>query len=112
MKNVASTRSDLVNLGLELGCHENGKYLFPAYFVCDVAIWFRRIDSVSGGVLEKNSVARREIFAVDNLNGNFATELKQHSRASRNANDKRGHGGCLELYRAALDGNFSTFRAQ
>ena len=102
----------MVNLGFELGRHENGEYIFPAYFVRDVAIWFRRIDSVSSSVLEKNSVARREIFAVDNLNRNFATEFKQHCRAGRNANDKRGHGGGLELHRAALDSNFSTLRAK
>ena len=102
----------MVNLGLELGCHENGEYIFPAYFVRDVAIWFGRIDFVSGGVLEKDSVTRCEIFAVDNLDGDFATEFKQHCRASRNANDKRGHGGGFELHRAALDSNFSTLRAK
>ncbi len=102
----------MVNLGLELGHHEDGEYLFSADFICDVAIWFGRIDFVSGGVLEKNSVARREIFAVDNLDGNFAAELEQHRRANRNAIDKRGHGGRPELHRAALDSNSSTLRAK
>ena len=58
IKNVARTRSDMVDLGLKLGRHENREYLLPADFICSVAIRDGRIDFVGVRLLEKNSVAR------------------------------------------------------
>ena len=69
IKNVARTRSNLVDLGLELGHHENGEHIFSADTFRDVAIWDGRIDFVGVRVLEKNSVARQKISAVDIFNG-------------------------------------------
>ena len=112
IRNVASTRSDLVNLGLELGRHENGEYLLSADTFCDVAIWNGRINFIGVRVLAKNSIPRQKISAVDNFNGNFNARAKQHRRAGRNAIDKRGHGGSIKLHRAALDGNFSALHIE
>ena len=112
MKNVAGTRSDLVNLGFKLGRHEDGEYIFPADFVRDVAICFGRVNPFGGGVLEKNSSARRKIFAVDNFDGSLANFIEQRRRAGRYAFDKRGHGLRIELHRADLDGDYGAFRAE
>jgi len=63
----------LADLGLELGCNEDGEQLFSADFVRDMAICFGRVNFVGGGVLEKNSSARSKIFAVHNFDGHITT---------------------------------------
>lgn len=59
-------------MGLELGRHEDSEHLFPADTVRDVAIYTGRADSFGGLLLEKNSVARIKMLAVDNLIGRLA----------------------------------------
>ena len=76
IKNVACTRNNLVNLGLKLGRHENGEYLFPADTFCDVAIWNGRINFIGVRVLAKNSIPRQKISTVDSFNGNFNARAK------------------------------------
>ena len=61
----------MVNLGFELGHHEDGEHLLSADFICDVAIRDGRIDFIGVRLLEKNSVARKKIFAVDIFDGHF-----------------------------------------
>ncbi len=102
----------MVNLGFKLGRHENSQHIFSADFICDVAIQFGRVDFVGSRLHEKNSAPRRKIFAVDNHNGNFATDVKQRRRAGRNANNKRGHGVRLELHCATLDGDNCALRLE
>lgn len=70
-----------------------------------MAIHFRRTDSVGGGLLEKNSFARREIFAVDNLDGHFTNCTQPNGDSNRSAKYRRGNRLRVELYFAAVDCN-------
>ena len=112
IKNVASTRGNLVDLGLKLGRHENGEHLLSADFICDVAIRDGRIDFIGVRLLAKNSLSRQKISPVDNFDGRLNARDKQHRRANRYAINQRGHGGSLELHRAAVDSNFGALHAE
>ena len=112
VKNVACTRGNLADLGFELGHHENGEQLFPADFICDVAIWDGRIVSVGVRIFAKNSFAAKKILAIYFFDGLIDDCAKQYRRASRHENNQRGHGGGLKLHCATLDGNFGALHAE
>ena len=102
----------MVDLGLELGNHENREQLLPADFVRDVAFRDGRADFACRRVLAKNPVAESEISAVDFLDGHLYDCIEQHRRAGRYAVNQRGYGGSLELHGTALDGDSCTLHAE
>ena len=111
IENASGTCGDLADMGLELGYHEDGEHLFSSDIVRDVEIRNGRTDFAGVRVLEENSSARQKTFALDIPDRHLDDRVEQHCRADRHEDNQRGHGGSLELHRAAVDGNFGALHA-
>jgi multidrug transporter EmrE-like cation transporter len=103
---------DLLDLGHELGRHEDGQHVLPADHIRGIPIPVRCARAVVGLALAAPATSEEEVLAVDFLDGHPADGTQQHCGADEHADARCRHGLGAQLQHAGLCGGYGAFPAR